>query len=113
MVTSTGPAGDSPSRLPDAPLEIGGDVQEPFTVYAPRPEYLPEARQARIEDAVIVRATIDRDGQLADLKVLEGLPLGLTEQALEAISRWHFRPATLDGAAVDVTYDLTVEFRLR
>ena len=39
--------------------------------------------------------------------------MGLSEQALTAISRWRFKPATLDGVPVDVYYHLTVNFRVQ
>jgi TonB family protein len=102
-------AGEPPPA--DRPLKVGGEVREPVPVFAPAAEYTPEARAARIEGDVVVEATIDRDGRVRALRVLEGLPMGLTEQALAALSSWRFRPATLDGVAVSVDDDLTVSFR--
>jgi TonB family protein len=41
------------------------------------------------------------------------MPLGLDQQALDAVKRWKFRPGTLNGQPVPVIYNLTVNFRLQ
>ena len=62
---------------------------------------------------MIVQAIIDKQGAVTNVKVLKGLPMGLSEQAVEAIKKWKFKPATLNGKPVDVYYNLTVNFRLQ
>jgi len=47
------------------------------------------------------------------VKVLKGLDLGLTEQAVEAVKQWKFKPGTLNGEPVDVIFNLTVNFTLQ
>lgn len=98
---------------PESPMVIGNDVQKPVKVHAPAPVYTQEARLARIQGVVIIQAIIDRQGCVAQTKILKGLPEGLNENAQQAVSRWVFRPATLDGNPVDVYYNLTVNFRLQ
>ncbi len=113
MLPSPG-RGDAAGEPPaERPLQVGGDVEKPVSLFAPLPEYTPEARAARIQGDVVVAATIDRDGRIRALRVLEGLPMGLTEHALAALSAWRFRPATRDGSPVVVTFELTVSFSLR
>ena len=107
--------------IPDAPPEPdpepirrpGGDVQEPVKIHAPRPLYTEIARRARIEGKVFLEAIIDREGNVADLKVLKGLPMGLTEETVKAVRQWKFKPATLHGKPVDVYFTLTVNFQLQ
>ena len=89
------------------------DVEKPVSLFAPQPEYTPEARAAEIQGDVLVEATIDRDGRIRALRVLEGLPMGLTEQAVAALSAWRFRPASRGGTPVVATFELTVTFRIR
>jgi TonB family protein len=60
---------------------------------------------------VILEATIDVQGNVAELEVLRGEPV-LQQPALEAVSQWKYRPATLNGAAVPVVMMVTVTFSI-
>ncbi len=62
---------------------------------------------------MIVQAIIDKQGNVTNVKVLKGLPMGLEEAAVDAIKQWRFRPATLNGKPVTVYYNLTVNFKLQ
>ena len=94
------------------PLHVGGDVEKPVKIHAPRPSYSDEALKAHIQGVVIMQAVIDKNGNVAQTKVLKGLPMGLSEKAVEAVSGWRFEPATQHGEPVEVYYNLTVNFRL-
>lgn len=100
-------------EMPDGPIQVGGDVTKPEKVSAPDPQYTEIARKARIQGVVIVQAIIDKEGNVINVKVLKGLPMGLTEEAVSAIKNWKFKPATLNGKPVDVYFNLTVNFRLQ
>ena len=75
--------------------------------------YTEEARQGRVQGVVILEAIIDVLGNVEDVKVLKGLPLGLSETAVTAASDWKFRPALRNGDPVPVFYNLTVRFSLQ
>ena len=102
------------AQAPDAgpPYRVGGNVTRPEKVAGDPPQYSEEARMARVQGVVIVEAVIDEEGKVTDAKVLKGLPMGLSEAALEAIQAWEFKPAMLDGKPVAVYYALTVNFTL-
>lgn len=102
-----------PAVEPDGPIQVGGDVVAPEKLSAPQPQYTEIARKARIQGVVIVQAIINKQGEVTNVKVLKGLPMGLSEEAVAAIKRWSFKPATLNGKPVDVYYNLTVNFRLQ
>jgi len=102
-----------PAAEPEGPIHVGGDVKAPDKIEAPQPQYTEIARKARVQGVVIVQAIIDKTGNVTNVKVLKGLPMGLEEEAVKAIKRWKFKPATLNGKPVDVYYSLTVNFRLQ
>jgi len=52
------------------------------------------------EGNVIVEITIDRQGNIVEKKIVQGLGDGLDDMALTALNQWHFTPATLDGIAM-------------
>ncbi|MCB1008712.1 MAG: energy transducer TonB [Acidobacteria bacterium] len=106
------PEGPPPSE-PEGPIQVGGDVRPPEKISAPQPQYTEIARKARIQGVVIVQAIIDKQGNVTNVKVLKGLPMGLEEAAVDAIKQWKFRPATLNGKPVTVYYNLTVNFKLQ
>lgn len=98
----------------EAPLRVGGNVARPEKISAPPPAYTEPARKARLQGVVIVEAIIDTQGNVADARILRGMPLGLDRAALDAVEKWKFKPATtLEGKPVKVYYTLTVDFKLQ
>ena len=91
---------------------VNGPVTEPVKIDGPAAVYPEAARRARIQGVVVLDAIIDSDGRVEDLKILRGLPLGLTEAAIQAVKRWRYQPATLKGEAVSVRYTIPVRFKL-
>ncbi len=91
---------------------VGGDVQKPEKISSPPAPYTREAREARIQGVVIAQAVIDEEGRVTQVKILKGLPYGLSESAAETLKTWRFKPATLNGQPVAVYYNLTMNFRL-
>jgi periplasmic protein TonB len=115
-VGSTGTAEAKPEPPPpkeEGPLRVGGDVKAPVVLNRAEPQYTEVARKARITGVVVVEAVIDKTGHVDEVKVLKGLPMGLSEAAEEAVKKWKFKPGTLNGEPVDVIFSLTVNFTLQ
>jgi TonB family protein len=104
---------DGPPGSSTGPMQISGNVRAPERIYAPDPVYPEEARQARVQGVVILQTIIDNLGKVTNVKVLKGLPSGLTEAAVEAVSQWKFNPATLEGKPVSVYYMVTITFSVQ
>lgn len=66
-----------------------------------KPKYPAEARQEGAHDMVVLRATINTRGQIADLAVLSG-DVTLVEAAMEALKQWKFDPYRMKGKPVEV-----------
>ncbi len=103
--TGTGSAG--------APLVIGGDVRPPMLESRVEPEYPEPMRRARIEGVVILEAVITAGGGVDEVRVLKSAGGTLDRAAEDAVRRWRYRPATLNGRAVSVYLTVTVTFGLR
>jgi TonB family protein len=98
---------------PDAPLRVGGKVARPEVRSQVVPKTTAESRRHHgFSGTVIVETIIDTEGTVRNVRVLKGLPMGLTECAVNAVKAWTFKPATLDGKPVKVFYVLTVNFQI-
>jgi TonB family protein len=96
-----------------APYRVGkGRVSAPQATYSPDPEYSEDARRARYQSDVTLAGTVDDEGALTDLCVTQAAGVGLDEKAMEAVRKWRFRPATLQGQPVPVRIAVEVAFRL-
>lgn len=69
--------------------------------------YPPEAREKRIEGAVVLEITVDQTGKVSDARVLSG-PEPLRKAALQSVLEWHYDPQSQAPATMQVV----VEFRL-
>ena len=98
---------DSDYRLVD-----GEEVTAPVVLEKTPPSYTPEAKEAKHQGRVVLRAVIDAEGLVQDVEVVEGQPYGLSEAAASAVRAWRFQPALCSGEPVAVFYLLTVNFRL-
>ena len=95
------------------PIQITGNVKAPERLFSPDPIYPEEARLAHVQGVVILQTIIDTLGRVTDIRVLKGLPSGLSEAAVDAVSKWRFNPATLDGKPVAVYYMVTITFSVQ
>ncbi|MEA2237373.1 MAG: hypothetical protein QOC81_2097 [Thermoanaerobaculia bacterium] len=107
------PAPPTPAPAADeGPLRVGGDVKAPVAITRAKPDYTELARKAHVNGVVVVEAIVNKQGEVEQVKVLKGLPMGLSEQAVEAVKKWRFHPGSLNGEPVDVIFTLTVTFTL-
>lgn len=105
--------GDGPSIGPGTSVfTVGGGVSSPIPVFRPEPEYSEEARKAKFQGTVVVEIVVDAAGIPRNLRVINSAGLGLDEKAVEAVSRWKFRPGMKAGKAVPVRASIEVHFRL-
>jgi hypothetical protein len=90
----------------------GGDLQRPVPVVRFSAPYTDAALQARLQGVVIFQTVIDEEGCVVRTKVLKGLPMGLDEATRRTSLWWAFEPASLEGEAVPVYYNFTINFSI-
>jgi TonB family protein len=73
---------------------VGGKVSAPVVLYSPEAEF-----------------TDDADGMPQNVRIVKPLDHGLSEKAIEAVSRYRFKPAMKDGKPVPVMVNVEVNFR--
>ena len=78
----------------------------------PEPTYTEAARDNKVEGTVILRVVFSKSGRVEYIRVLQGLPNGLTEQSIEAAGKIEFVPAMKDGQAVSMWIQLEYNFSL-
>ena len=112
----TAPAAPPPPKKDEAKpiqrIKVGGNVALAKVIKRVVPTYPPIARQARIQDHVILHAIISREGTIQDLRVVSGHPL-LREAALAAVRQWVYSPTLLNTEPVEVETEIDVNFTLQ
>lgn len=78
----------------------------------PRPGYTLEARRNRKQGFVILKVALSATGTISRVRVLRGLPFGLTESAIKAACKLQFKPAIKNGQTVSQWVTAEYVFRL-
>jgi purine nucleosidase len=92
-------------------LSMGGTLMQARLIRQERPVYPPEARKHGIQGTVSFAAMIGKDGSIRDLEFLSG-PLALYSNSRAAVLKWEYKPTMLNGAPVEVSTSLEVNFTL-
>jgi TonB family protein len=115
-------ASDDPVKTPDAPeteptrpvaktVKVPAGTVAGMLVKKVEPVYPLEAKVARLEGTVVLRAIIDTTGEVAAVGAISGPPL-LKSAAVEAVRQWEFRPYAVNGEPVEVDTTIQVIFSL-
>lgn len=93
------------------PLKVEGEVQRPEAIQTTQPVYPEEARKEKLEGVAVVKTVIDDQGIVREpaIETSSG-HASLDQAALDAVSTWRFKPATLKGRPVAVHYSITIRF---
>ena len=93
------------------PNEAKGDLTAPEATQKVDPAYPLELMRRNIQGTVTLYAVIRNDGSVSDVRVLRGIDDQLDQYARAALARWHFRPATKNGAPVDLEAVVMIPFK--
>ncbi len=91
-----------------------GDLDAPLTVLLRIPPVYPlRARRLGIEGWVKVFFLVDKSGHVERIKILDAEPEGVFEQSVrQCVSKWRFKPGTIEGVAVKARMETTIQFKL-
>ena len=64
--------------------------------------YTDDAVQNKVEGKIVLQLHVCSNGSVSDIRIIEPLPFGLTERAIEAIRKVRFQPALLGTQPVSV-----------
>jgi protein TonB len=87
-------------------------ITAPVITKRVEPKYSEEARLAKIEGSVALTLIVDREGKPTQIKVERGLDKDLDKNAVEAVSKWRFKPGERYGKPVAVSAKVEVNFKL-
>lgn len=73
------------------------------------PVYPPFARQLGVSGTVIMEVRIEKDGSVGTVRVTAGA-MQLRQAAIEAVKQWKYKPASLNGAPIESTAEVKVNF---
>ena len=102
--------GDASSLTPSVYLSAAGTMASNLLA-APAPAYPAQASAAGVQGRVVVQALVGRDGHVLDAHVTSGDRM-LREAALEAVTRWRYRPFLEDGRPAEIETVAILDFRL-
>lgn len=88
-------------------------VTQPILVRPVYPPYTLEAFSAKVQGIVILRAIVDRNGAVADVRILKSLEASLDVAASKALAQWQYTPGTRDGEPVSVALVVEMTFSRR
>jgi protein TonB len=75
------------------------------------PAYPIDLMQHNVQGTVALYAVIHADGSVSDVRVLRSVDERLDAYASAALGRWHFQPATKNGAPVDLEAMFMIPFK--
>jgi TonB family protein len=93
--------------------QMGHGVLAPTVLTKVEPTYSKTAVKFHAVGTVLVSLIVLPDGTSRDFRVVKPMGYGLDEKAMEAVSKWQFRPGTKDGKPLAVKVTIEVNFRLK
>jgi TonB family protein len=96
---------------PERVTELPPTVAEGSLLQRVEPEYPEQARQQKIEGAVVLTVRVGEDGAVRDVQLVSG-PAELAQASTDAVKQWRFKPHSVDGHPAEMETRVTLNFRL-
>lgn len=107
-------AADTPATTePSKPAAQQVASTEPVMTKYVQPRFPTQAQRTRTQGWVVVGYTVDTDGNVSGARVVDAQPRHLFDrEAINAVERWKYKPATRDGTPVEAKLQRKIEFKL-
>ncbi len=94
------------------PTGTASKITRPIAVKTPDPEYPEGLRKKKIQGTVILDILVGEDGDVKNVVVKKSADPRLAAEAVKAVKKWRFQPATKDGSPYAMRTDVEMSFRL-
>jgi protein TonB len=98
--------------VPGGPEAAPGLIEPAVVATRVEPAYPDLPRRAGVEGTVELEVSIDASGRVTDVEVLRGLPMGLSDAAVEAVRKWTWKPARSPSGPVASRRTVRIRFTL-
>jgi TonB family protein len=102
-------AGSPLGSLSEGPA-TGQEVRPALPVFGPQPDVAPSELPQGVAGDVVAEITIDEQGNVTRVILVQPIGYGIDEKVLAILPRWHFKPATRDGVAIASQQDVYFHF---
>ena len=110
-VTLPATAGTPVTGAPTRRIRLSSAVVKDLLIRKVAPEYPGIAAANSIHGDVVMEIVIDRNGQVADVRVVSG-PMQLIPAATSSVKQWSYRPLTINGQVYEVETRVVETFQI-
>lgn len=111
MQVNSADASGHHATMQPASVNVSPKTMEGNIITKIQPKYPAEAKEKRIQGKVVLNAVIDKEGNVANLKVDSG-PKELRQSAIDAVKQWKYKPYLLNGQPVAVKTTININYTL-
>lgn len=110
VVTTAEPKKSPAVSCKASETSVGGNIKAPMKIRNVAPIYPAELQAASIGGTVTLEATIDTEGDVQDVTVVNSPDPGLATAAIESVKQWKYTQTLLNCAPIEVKMGVSVTF---
>ena len=114
--TQSAPCEDSTAKVVDSGSgdastgKVSAGITEGLKIHDVMPNYLPIARENRVQGELALRAVIDKTGSISRVCITKALGAGLDDMMVNTVRQWKYRPYTLNGEPIEIQTTVKTSF---
>ena len=97
--------------VPAGPVQFNETMAQPVYISGPSIQYTERALEHEVQGTMVIKCLVTVQGDVRDCQVMKGLPF-MDRVVVKALEGRRYKPATLDGQAIDVLYDFKIKLVL-